>query len=71
MHDRHRAPPRGGRGGGQGSGGRGSEARGRGGEALITAGRVTVNDEVVTELGARLPLAGPFLSVPERAAREL
>lgn len=38
----------------------------RGGEALITAGRVTVNDEVVTELGARVDPAVDQIAVDGR-----
>ena len=38
----------------------------RGGEALITAGRVKVNDEVVTELGARVDPAVDRISVDGR-----
>jgi 23S rRNA pseudouridine2605 synthase len=38
----------------------------RGGEALITAGRVTVNDQVVTELGARVDPAVDQIAVDGR-----
>lgn len=38
----------------------------RGGEALITAGRVTVNDKVVTELGARVDPAVDQIAVDGR-----